>query len=95
MKLTKKTNKEQRSVFSKPYFPVHHSVPLNENLLFMTVRQRQPNACTDYFKNYSLKKTRILTKNLTFNNTENNISDHINNIFLLYLYWYVEMRCVA
>jgi len=47
MKLTEKINKEQRSVFSKPYFPVYHSVPLNENLLFMTVRQRQSNACPD------------------------------------------------
>ena len=30
-----------------------------------------------------------------FNNTENNISDHINNILSLYLYWYVELCCVA
>lgn len=35
------------------------------------------------------------TKSDRFNNIENNISGHINNIFSLYHYWYVELQCVA
>jgi hypothetical protein len=42
------------------------------------------------------KKDKNLNKRSDrFNNIENNISDHINNIFSLYLYWYVELGCVA
>jgi hypothetical protein len=40
-------------------------------------------------------KRNLETKSDRFNNIENNISDHINNIFSLYLYWYVELQCVA
>jgi hypothetical protein len=47
-------------------------------------------------KELQLKKDEKLNKKIwQFNNIENNISDHINNIFSLYLYWYVALRCVA